>query len=36
VIALPSMAMMIGLLYWLARGLKQLTGLDLADMLRGQ
>jgi intracellular septation protein A len=36
VIALPSMAMMIGLLYWLARGLRQLTGLDLADMLRGQ
>jgi hypothetical protein len=36
VIALPSMAMMIGLLYWLARGLKQMTGLDLADMLRGQ
>ncbi len=36
VIALPSMVMMIGLLYWLAGGLKDLTGLDLGEMLRGQ
>ncbi len=35
VIALPSMAMMMGLMFWLARGLRQLTGLDLADMMRG-
>jgi intracellular septation protein A len=35
VIAIPSMVMMMGLLYWLARGAKALTGLDLADMLRG-
>lgn len=35
VIALPSMAMMIGLMYWLARGAKTLTGLDLGDMLHG-
>jgi hypothetical protein len=34
VIALPSMLMMIGLLYWLARSAKGLTGLDLGDMLR--
>jgi hypothetical protein len=34
VIALPSMVMMIGLLYWLARSAKGLTGLDLGDMLR--
>ena len=34
VIALPSMAMMMGLLYWLARAAKSLTGLDLGDMLR--
>lgn len=33
-IALPSMVMMIGLMFWLARGLKQLTGLDLGDMMR--
>ncbi len=34
VIALPSMAMMIGLMFWLARGAKSLTGLDLGDMMR--
>lgn len=34
VIALPSMAMMIALLYWLARGAKTLTGLDIGDMVR--
>ena len=35
VIALPSMAMMIGLMFWLARGAKDLTGLELGEMLRG-
>jgi hypothetical protein len=35
VIALPSMLMMMALLYWLARSARQLTGLELADMLRG-
>ncbi len=35
VIALPSMVMMMALMFWLARGARQLTGLDLADMLRG-
>lgn len=35
VIALPSMAMMMGLLFWLAHGAKALTGLELGDMLRG-
>jgi hypothetical protein len=35
VIALPSMVMTMGVLFWLARGLKSLTGLDLGDMLRG-
>jgi hypothetical protein len=34
VIALPSMAMMIGLMFWLAKGAKQLTGLELGDMMR--
>ncbi len=34
VIAIPSMLMMMGLMFWLARGAKQLTGLDLGDMLR--
>ncbi len=34
VIAVPSMLMMMALLFWLARGAKALTGLDLADMLR--
>ena len=28
------MLMMMGLLFWLARGAKALTGLDLHDMLR--
>ncbi len=35
-IAIPSMLMMMGLMWWLARGAKQLTGLDIGDMLRGQ
>lgn len=35
IIALPSMVMMMGLMYWLAQGAKRLTGLDLGDMLRG-
>jgi len=35
VIALPSMAMMMGLMFWLAREAKALTGLQLGDMLRG-
>lgn len=35
VIAIPSMVMMMGLMFWLARGAKTLTGLDLGDMLRG-
>lgn len=34
IIAIPSMLMMMGLLFWLARGAKALTGLDLHDMLR--
>ena len=34
VIAVPSMLMMMALLYWLARGAKSLTGLALGDMLR--
>lgn len=34
-IAIPSMVMMMGLMWWLARSAKQLTGLDLGDMLRG-
>jgi hypothetical protein len=33
VIAIPSMLMMMGLLYWLARQAKALTGLAIADML---
>ena len=33
VIAIPSMLMMMGLLYWLARQAKALTGLDMGDML---
>jgi hypothetical protein len=32
-IALPSMAMMIAVIYYVAHGAKQLTGLDLSDML---
>jgi intracellular septation protein A len=35
VIAIPSMLMMMGLMFWLARGAKALTGLELADMLQG-
>jgi len=35
IIALPSMVMMMGLMFWLARGLRSLTGMDLGDMLRG-
>ena len=35
IIALPSMVMMMGLMFWLARGARTLTGLDLGDMLRG-
>jgi hypothetical protein len=35
IIALPSMVMMMGLMFWLARGARSLTGLDLGDMLRG-
>jgi hypothetical protein len=34
VIALPSMAMMMVLMWWLARGARELTGMPLADMLR--
>jgi hypothetical protein len=34
VIALPSMVMMVALMFWLARGAKQLTGMDLGQMLR--
>jgi len=34
IIAVPSMLMMMALLFWLARGAKALTGLDLGDMLR--
>ena len=34
VIAIPSMLMMMGLMYWLARSARQLTGLDLGDMLQ--
>ena len=35
IIAIPSMLMMMALLYWLARQAKALTGLDLGDMLHG-
>jgi hypothetical protein len=34
-IAIPSMLMMMGLMWWLARSARQLTGLDIGDMLRG-
>jgi intracellular septation protein A len=34
IIAVPSMIMMMGLMLWLARGAKALTGLDLGDMLQ--
>lgn len=35
IIAIPSMLMMMGLMYWLARQAKALTGLDMNDMLQG-
>jgi hypothetical protein len=34
IIALPSMAMMMALMFWLAHGAKSLTGLGLSDMLQ--
>lgn len=34
IIAIPSMLMMMALMFWLARGAKALTGLDLTDMLQ--
>ena len=34
VIAVPSMLMMMALMFWLAQGAKRLTGLDLGDMLQ--
>ncbi|MFM7533323.1 MAG: VC0807 family protein [Rubrivivax sp.] len=34
VIALPSMVMMMALMWWLARGARELTGIALTDMLR--
>jgi hypothetical protein len=35
IIAVPSMLMMMGLMYWLVRGAKAMTGLNLGDMLQG-
>lgn len=35
VIAVPSMLMMMALMFWLAHGAKALTGLDLGDMMQG-
>lgn len=35
-IALPLMVMMVALMFWLARGARQLTGLELGQMMRGQ
>ncbi len=35
IIAIPSMLMMMALMFWLARGAKALTGLGLTDMLQG-
>lgn len=35
IIAVPCMLMMMGLMYWLVRGAKALTGLDLGEMLQG-
>jgi hypothetical protein len=35
VIAVPSMLMMMALMWWLASGAKKLTGLDLGEMLHG-
>ena len=34
-IAIPSMLMMMGLMWWLASSAKKLTGLDLGEMLQG-
>ena len=34
-IALPSMVMMVALMFWLARSARHLTGMDLGQMLRG-
>jgi hypothetical protein len=34
VIAIPSMLMMVGVLYFLARGAHRLTGLELEQMLK--
>lgn len=34
-IAIPSMVMMMGLMWWLASSAKKLTGLDLGEMLHG-
>ena len=34
IIAVPSMVMMMALMFWLARGAKALTGMDLGDMLQ--
>ena len=36
IIAIPSMLMMMAMLYWLARQAKVLTGLELGDMLQGK
>lgn len=36
IIAIPSMLMMMALMFWLARGARALTGLDLSDMLQAQ
>jgi hypothetical protein len=35
IVAIPSMLMMMALMFWLARGAKTLTGLDLGEMLQG-
>ena len=35
IIAIPSMVMMMGLMFWLAREAKSLTGLAMGDMLQG-
>ncbi len=35
IIAVPSMIMMMALMFWLARGAKALTGLDLGEMMQG-
>ncbi|MCY7315860.1 MAG: MFS transporter [Rubrivivax sp.] len=35
IIAVPSMVMMLGLFYWLARQARSLTGLNMGDMLKG-